>query len=154
VKIQIISLVAAAPIPACFVPWSMAFLGAQLEYADASRSTFNDVGQNQYIVNVGTIQLASGFSGSPRSLESAFDTANFISTMVQQVNASRQQANALVSSIDALLKALDSEYLAEPSLVSQTSAALESLNQYVVFSIVRMKTFLVNYMMQATRGGF
>jgi len=94
----------------------MAFLSAQ--HVDAPRSTFSNVGQNQY--NVGTIQLAPAFSA-----------ATFIASMVQQVQSCRQQIAALVSSIDTLLKTLDAEYLAGRLLVPQTSGTLQNLNKYV-----------------------
>jgi hypothetical protein len=100
----------------------MAFAGAL--NADASKSTFNDVRQNQY--NVGTIQLSS----SP-SLTSAFTIANVTASMVQHVQESRQQIAALVSYVDTLLKIIDAEFAAGRLLASQTSAALEHLNQYV-----------------------
>lgn len=103
----------------------MAFAGAQ--NADASKSTFNDVRRNQ--INVGTIQLASP------SLVTASSIINFAASMAQNVQASRQQIAALVSSIETLLKTLDAEYLAGRLLASQTSVALENLNQYVVIPI-------------------
>jgi hypothetical protein len=91
---------------------------------DASKSIFNDVGQNQY--NIGQIQLAA----SP-CLAPAFSVATFISSMAQQVRASREQVVALAASINTLLKTLDAEYHAERLLEDQTSSALKNLTEYV-----------------------
>lgn len=104
----------------------MALAGAQ--NADVSKSTFNDVRQNQY--NVGTIQLAS----SP-CLANAISEATFTASIVKQVQASREQIAGLASYIELLLTTLDAEYLAGRLLESKTSAALETLNQYVDISI-------------------
>ena len=97
----------------------MSFTGA-----DASKSIFNDVGQNQY--NIGKIQLAS----SP-CLAPAFSVARFISSMAEQVRASREQVVALAASINTLLKTLDAEYHAKRLLEDQTSLALKNLTECV-----------------------
>lgn len=110
----------------------MAFASAH--NVDASKCMFNDVRQNQY--NVGTIQLASS------CLSPAFTMATFVASMVQQVQASRKQTASLVYSVGILLKTLDAEYLAGRLLVSQTSVALENLNQYVVIPIRRKVTLI------------
>jgi hypothetical protein len=98
----------------------MAFAGAL--NADTSKSTFNNVRQNQY--NVGTIQLSS-------TLTSAFTIANITASMVQHGQVSRKQITALVSYVDTLLKIVDAEFAVGCLLAAQTSAALEHLNQYV-----------------------
>jgi hypothetical protein len=100
----------------------MAFAGAL--HANASKSTFNDVGQNQF--NVGTIEI-----GSAACLAPAFSLATFISSMVQQVQSNRQQIAALVASVNTLLKTLDAEYSSGRLLDSKTSVALENLHKYV-----------------------
>jgi hypothetical protein len=104
----------------------MAFAGSR--NADASKGTFNDVGQNQF--NIGNIQLAAA-SQSP-SLEAAFSIANYISSMVQQVQTSREQIAVLVASITTLLMTLDAEYQAKPLLEAQSALALQNLNEYVI----------------------
>jgi len=86
---------------------------------DASKSTFNDVRQNQY--NVGHVQLVSP------CLAGASSVANFISSLVP-VQASREQIRALSNSIDTLLKALDTEYFVGRLLEAHTSVALKNLS--------------------------
>jgi hypothetical protein len=108
----------------------MAFASAQ--NVDASKCMFNDVRQNQY-----NIQLASS------CLEPAFTMATFVASMVQQVQASRQQTASLVYSVDILLKTLDAEYLAGRLSVSQTSGALENLTRYVIILSKQKQNFIL-----------
>jgi hypothetical protein len=96
----------------------MSFAGAQ--NPNASHGTFNDVGQNQYNC---IFQLAP--------LQSAFSTASCISSMVQQVDGSREQLQVLAASIDILLRTLDAEYCAGRLSEINTSPALEDLTAYV-----------------------
>jgi hypothetical protein len=96
----------------------MAFAGAH--NADASHGMFNDVGQNQYNC---IFQLAP--------LESAFATASGISSLVQQVESSREQLQVLADSIGTLLRTLDAEYCAGRLSETKTSLALENLTRYV-----------------------
>ena len=99
----------------------MAFTGAQ--NANASHGTFNDVGNNQFNFNISLAHSAS----SP-CLEPAFSTTSFISSMVQQTTGSREQLQALATSIGILLRTLDAEYCA--GRLSDTTA-LDNLNTYV-----------------------
>jgi hypothetical protein len=92
----------------------MMFAGAQ--NADASHGIFNSV-QNQYNC---TIQL-----------ESAFSAVSSISSLVQQVQNSKEQLQVLAASIDTLLKTLNVEYCAGRPLEAENSSALENLTQYV-----------------------
>jgi hypothetical protein len=82
----------------------------------SSNGTFNDVGKNQY---------------NCFFLESAFDTANGISSLAQQVEGSTEQLQVLATSIGTLLQNLDVEYRAERLSESKTSSALEGLNKCV-----------------------
>lgn len=107
----------------------MAFAGSQ--NADATKGMFNDIGQNQY--NIGNIQLAA--ASSP-GLESAFSLANYISSMVQQVQTSREQITVLVASINTLLMTLDAEYHAKRLLEAQSALALQNLNEYVPCDLI------------------
>jgi len=102
---------------------TMAFIGTH--HADASGSTFNEVGQSQFNIQVGTI-----LSPSP-CLAPAFSSATLISSMVQEVQANREQITALAASIDTLLMTLDAEYHAGRLLEAQTTMALQNLNEYV-----------------------
>ena len=96
----------------------MAFSGAH--YSDVSHGVFNDVGQNQYNC---VFQLAP--------LESAFSTASGISSLVQQVEGSKEQLQVLAASISILLRTLDAEYCAGRLSETKTSSALENLTKYV-----------------------
>jgi hypothetical protein len=96
----------------------MAFSGAH--NPDVSHGVFNDVGQNQYNC---IFQLAP--------LESAFSTASGISSLVQQVEGSKEQLQVLAASISTLLKTLDAEYCAGRLSETKTSLALENLTKYV-----------------------
>jgi hypothetical protein len=82
---------------------------------EVSGGIFNDVGQNQTIYNI----------------QAALSTASIISSMVQQAESSREQLQALGTSINALLSTLDTEYRAGRLLESNTSDALKNLNSYV-----------------------
>lgn len=82
----------------------------------SSNGTFNDVGKNQY---------------NCFFLDSAFDTANGISSLAQQVRGSTEQLQVLATSIATLLKRLDAEYCAGRLSESKTSSALENLDKYV-----------------------
>jgi hypothetical protein len=105
---------------------AMTFSGVHNAYA--SHGMFNDVGKNQYNC---IFQLAS--------LESAFDTANGISSLVQQVEGSREQLQVLATSIGTLLRKLDVEYRAGRLSASKTSLALENLTMYVSPAILTRK---------------
>jgi hypothetical protein len=96
----------------------MAFSGAH--NLEVSHGVFNDVGRNQYNC---IFQLAP--------LESAFSTASGISSLVQQVEGSKEQLQVLAASISTLLKTLDAEYCAGRLSETKTSVALENLIKYV-----------------------
>jgi hypothetical protein len=101
----------------------MAFPGAQaISYA--SKGTFNEVGRNQY-----NIQLAA--SPSHSSLIPAFHLASYISSIGQQTQASQRQIQALSAYIETLLITLDDGYRSGRLLESRTSVALDSLHEYV-----------------------
>jgi hypothetical protein len=102
----------------------MAFAGTQ--NADASGSTFNEVGQSQFNIQVGKIHLARSHCLAP-----AFSSATLISSMVREVQANREQITALAASINTLLMTLDAEYHAGRLLEAQTTKALQNLNEYV-----------------------
>jgi hypothetical protein len=87
---------------------------------DISEGVVNDVGNDQYNC---IFQLAP--------LESAFSTAGDISSLVQRVEGSREQLQALAASINTLLRTIDSEYCAGRLLEANTSLALEHLAVYV-----------------------
>jgi hypothetical protein len=96
----------------------MAFSGAH--NLDVSQGVFNDVGQNQYNC---IFHLAP--------LESAFSAANGISSLVQQVESSKEQLQVLAASISTLLRILDAEYCAGRLSETKTSLALERLTKSV-----------------------
>ena len=98
--------------------WAMAFPAAH--DFEVSGAMFNDVRQNQYIYNI-----------QGASLESALSTARIISSMVQQVENSREQLQVLGTSINTLLSTLDTEYSAGRLSKCNTSFALQNLNTYV-----------------------
>jgi hypothetical protein len=104
----------------------------------ASNSNLNDIQGNQY--NIGVINLTPGPSPC---LSSAFAWARDFESMVGAVQASRQQVSALASSVDTILRILDAEYLAQRLQASQTSTALDNLNQYVIDTIRDRKAPLI-----------
>jgi hypothetical protein len=95
----------------------MAF--AEAHNFEVSDTMFNDV-RNQYIYNI-----------QGASIESALSTARMISSMIQQVENSREQLQVLGTSINTLLSTLNSEYCAGRLSKSNTSFALQNLNTYV-----------------------
>jgi hypothetical protein len=98
----------------------MAFTGAN--NVDASHGLINDVGRNQF--NQCIFQLAP--------LESAFNIASDISSVVQQLQGgSREQLQVLAASISTLLRTLNTEYCAGRLSESNSSFALEKLTTYV-----------------------
>jgi hypothetical protein len=107
----------------------MAFAGTH--NANASHGIFNDVGQNQYNC---TFQFAP--------LESAFATANDISSLVQQVESSREQLRVLATSIGTLLGILDIEYYAGRLSETKTFSALENLTKYVDLGILAKNSLI------------
>jgi hypothetical protein len=100
----------------------------------APHGTFNNVGGNQYNCIV--------------QLEPAFLAASAISSIVQQTEASQEQLQILSTSIDTLLKTLDSEYRSGQLLKTATSFALENLTKYVYqgfmheTSLIKALTFI------------
>lgn len=100
---------------------SMAFTGAH--HANLLDPTFNDIGQNQYNVQITNIS-------SPH-ISRAFSAAQVISSMVAHVEIDREQLKALSSCINTLLRTISREYSAGRLLESTVSAALEELNKFV-----------------------
>jgi hypothetical protein len=113
----------------------LAFAGAQ--NPDASKSVFNDVGLNQ--INIGNVNVAS----SP-GLAPAFSEASLIASTLKQIQTNRQQFSGLMSSIETLLQTLDSEYLADRLLESQTSVSLQNLTRYVCTPFDRIYLSLIS----------
>jgi hypothetical protein len=99
----------------------MAFAGTQAVHA--SNRTFNDVGRNQF-----NIQLPALSSPFP-SLTPAFNMASYISSMTQQAQASQGQIQAFSVFIETLLTTLNDEYHSGRLVESRTSVALDNLHE-------------------------
>jgi len=99
---------------------------AGAQNAAISKSILNDVAQNQYNFHL---------NQSPSPLVPLFSVANVISSMVPEVKASKEQIKALATSIDTLLKMLDTEYQSGRLLETQSSVSLESLQRHVNIAI-------------------